>query len=78
MNIKSTIFNRTLWNWAAVKINIHNREILQNTPSKNMKHCNYQEKLKLRDEGCLSQRKFSATISCKDKNYKPKMHKGSC
>ena len=37
-------------------------------------------KRKLSNERCLPQRKlvYYATISCKDKNYKPKLCKGSC
>ena len=34
-------------------------------------------KRKLPDDPCLPQRNY-ATISCNDKNYKPKQYKGSC
>ena len=62
------------------KINSHNRKSLQNTPSKNAKHCNCQQKKKLPMNGaCLKESLvYYATISCEDKNYKPKLYKGSC
>ena len=62
------------------KINAHNREILRNTPSKNIKHCNCQQKENCPMNGaCLKQSLvYYATISCNDKNYQPKLYKGSC
>ena len=60
------------------KINAHNREILQNTPSKNAKHSNCQQKENCPMNGdCLKESLvYYATISCNDKNYKPKLFKG--
>ena len=62
------------------KINAHNREILQNTPSKNTKHCNCLQKENCPMNGaCLKESLvYYATISCNDKNYQPKLYKGSC
>ena len=62
------------------KINAHNREILRNTPSKNTKHCNCQQKENCPMNGaCLKESLvYYATISCNDKNYQPKLYKGSC
>ena len=63
-----------------IKIGAHHREILQNMSSKNAKHCNCQEKENCPMNGaCLKESLFYyATISCKDKNYKPKLYKRSC
>ena len=62
------------------KINAHNREILRKTPSENTKHCNCQQKENCQMNGaCLEESLvYYATISCKDKNYQPKLYKGSC
>ena len=62
------------------KLNAHNREILRNTASKNTKHCNCQQKENcLMNSACLKESLFSyATICCNDKNYQPKLYKGSC
>ena len=62
------------------KINAHNREILRNTPSKNTKRCNCQQKENCPMNGaCLKERLvYYPTISCNDKNYQPKLYKGSC
>ena len=62
------------------KINAHNRDILRNTPSKNAKQCNCQQKENCPMNGaCLKESLvYYATISCNDKNYKPKLYKGSC
>ena len=62
------------------KINAHNRDILRNTPSKNAKLCNCQQKENFPMNGaCLKESLvYYATISCNDKNYKPKPYKGSC
>ena len=62
------------------KINAHNREILRNTPSKNAKHCNCQQKEnRSMNSDCLKESSvYYATISCNNKNYKPKLYKGSC
>ena len=62
------------------KINAHNREILRNTPSKNTKHCNCQKKENCPMNGAYLKESLVvyATISCKDKNYKPRFYKGSC
>ena len=59
------------------KINAHNREILRNTPSKNTKHCNCQQKENCPMNGaCLKKSLvYYATISCNDKNYQPKLYK---
>ena len=53
------------------KINAHNREILRNTPSKNTKHCNCQQKENCPMKGaCLKESLvYYATISCSDKNH---------
>ena len=81
------IFNRNTpklgYSWMPnikAKINAHNRVILRNTPSKNAKGCNCQQKRKCPMNGdCLKERLvYYATISCNDKNYKPKLYKGSC
>ena len=62
------------------KINARNRDILRNTPSKNAKQCNCQQR-----ENCLMNGAFLkerlvyyATISCNDRNCDPKLYKGSC
>ena len=56
------------------KINARNRQIIRNTPSK---HCNFQQKGNCPMNGaCLSLLCY-ATINCNDKNYKPKLYKGS-
>ena len=62
------------------KINAHNREILQNTQSKDAKHCNCQQKGNCPMSGACLQESlvYYAIISCNDKNYKPKLYKGSC
>ena len=62
------------------KINTHNRDILRNTPSKNAKQCNCQQKENCPMKGaCLKEvLAYYATISCNNKNYKPKLYKGSC
>ena len=62
------------------KINAHTRVILQNTPSKNGKSCNCQQIENCSMNGdCLKESLiYYATISCNDKNYKPKLYKGSC
>ena len=56
-------------------INAHNREILQNTQSKNAEHCKTERKLP--NKGAFLQESliYYATISCNDKNYKPKLYK---
>ena len=61
------------------KINAHNKEILRNTPSKNGKHCNCQQKENCSMNGaCLKESLvYYTTISCNDKNYKPKLYKGT-
>ena len=57
------------------KINAHNREILRNRPSKNIKHC---ENCPM-NGACLKESLvYYATINCNDKNYQPKLYKGSC
>ena len=62
------------------KINAHNREILRNTPSKNPKRCNCQQKENFPMDGaCLKESLvYYTTISCKAKNCKPKVYKGNC
>ena len=62
------------------KINTHNRVILRNTLSKNAQRCHCQQK-----ENCLTNSDWLkeslvcyANITCNDKNYKPKLYKGSC
>ena len=62
------------------KITAHYREILPNTPSKNAKHCNCQQKENYpKNGGCLKESLvYYAIISCNDKNYKPKLYKGNC
>ena len=61
------------------KINAPNRDILQNAPSKNVKQCNCQQKENcLMNGACLKENLvYYSTISCNDKNYKPKLYKGS-
>ena len=61
-------------------MNAHNREILRNTPSKNAKPCNCQQKENCSMNGPFLKESlvYYATISCNDKNYKPKLYKGSC
>ena len=58
------------------KINTHNRDILQNTTSKNAKQCNCQLKENCPTKGaCLKESLvYYATISCNDKNYKAKLY----
>ena len=55
------------------KINTHNREILQNTPSKNTKQCNCQQKENCpMNSACLQESLvYYDTISCNNKNYQP-------
>ena len=75
------IFNKnTLKLSYSCMIDAHNREILRNTPSKNTKHGNCQQKENCPMNGaCLKESLvYYATISCKDKNYQPKLYKGSC
>ena len=62
------------------KIKAHNRVILQNSPSKNTKRCNCQQKENCLTNGdCLKESLvYYANISCNDKNYKLKLYKGSC
>ena len=62
------------------KIKAHNREILRNTPSKNTKHSNCQQKENCPMNGaCIKESLvYYATKSCNDKNYQPKLYKGSC
>ena len=62
------------------KINSHSRVILPNKPSKNAKCCKFQQKENCPMNGdCLKESLvYYATISCNDKNYKPKLYKGSC
>ena len=59
------------------KINAHNREILRNTPSKNPKRCNCQQKENFPMDGaCLKESLvYYTTISCKAKNCKRKYTK---
>ena len=62
------------------KIKAHNRDILRNTPSKNAKQCNCEQRENCPMNGaCLKESVvYYATISCNDKNYKPKLYKESC
>ena len=62
------------------KISAHNRDILPNTPSKNAKQRNCQQNENCPMNGaCLKESLvYCATISCNDKNYKPRLYKGSC
>ena len=62
------------------KRNAHNRDILQNTPSKNAKQCKCQQKENCSMNGaCLKESLvYYATRSCNDKSYKLKQYKGSC
>ena len=62
------------------KIKAHNRVILRNTSSKNAKRCNYQQNENCpTNSDCLKESvAYYATISCSDKNYKPKLYKGCC
>ena len=66
------------------RINAHNRDILQNTPSRtvpnNAKQCNCQQTENCpMNSACLKESLvYCATISCNDKNYKPKLYKESC
>ena len=62
------------------KINVHNTDILRNTPLKNAKQCKCQQKENCPMNGaCLEESLiYYATISSHDKNYKPKLYKGSC
>ena len=48
--------------------------------TKNAKRCDFQQKENYPMNGdCLKESLvYYATISCNDKNYKPKLHKGSC
>ena len=59
------------------KIKAHNREIPRNT-SKNAKHCNCQQKELMNGAHLKETLAYYATISCNDKNYKPKLYKRSC
>ena len=61
------------------KINGHNRDILPNIPSKNAKQCNCQQKenCPMNGAGLKESLVYYATISFNDKNYKPKLYKGS-
>ena len=61
------------------KIYVHNRVILWNTPSKNAKCCNCQQKenCSMNGDSLKESLAYYATISCNDKNYKPKLYKGS-
>ena len=61
------------------EINSHDGEILRNTPSKNAKQANCQQKENSpMNETSLKESLICyATISCSDKNYKPKPYKGS-
>ena len=60
------------------KINAHNKKILQNTLPKNAKHCNCE---KIEDcpmnDACLKEISllYHATITCNNKNFKPKLYK---
>ena len=62
------------------KRNALNRNILRNTQSKNAKHYNCQQKENCSINGaCLKENLvYYATVSYNDKNYKPKLYKGSC
>ena len=62
------------------KTNTHNREILRNMPPKNIKDCNCQQKENCPINGACLQKSlvYYAAISCNNKNYKPKLCKGSC
>ena len=62
------------------KINAHNRDILRITLSKNARQCNCQQKENWpMNSACLNESLvYYATISYNDKNYKPKLYKGSC
>ena len=62
------------------KINAHNREILRNTPSKNVKDYNCKQKENCPTNGACFKESlvYNATISFNDKNYKLKLYKGSC
>ena len=61
------------------KINTHNKQILRNTTSKNVKHCNFQQKENCPTNGARLKESliYYATISCNDENHKRKLHKGS-
>ena len=61
------------------KTNVHNRDILRNTPSKNAKQCNCQQKENCpMNDACLKESLvYYATISCNNKNYRPKLYKRS-
>ena len=48
---------------------------MRNTPSK---HCNCQQKENCPMNGACLSLVYYATINCNDKNYKPKLYKGSC
>ena len=62
------------------KINARNRDILWNTPSKNAKQCNFQQKENCSMNGAFLKESlvYYATINCNNKNYKPNLYKGSC
>ena len=57
-----------------------NIKTLQNTPTKNKKHCHCQQKGNCpMNSACLKESLvYHTTISCNDKNYKPKLHNESC
>ena len=60
------------------KINADNTEIPWNTPLKNAKQCNCQQKENCSTNGdcVIESLVYCATISCNDNNYKPKLYKG--
>ena len=62
------------------KTNVHSREILQNAPLGNAKHCNCQQKENCSMNGaCLKESLvYCGTISCNNKNYKLKLYRRSC
>ena len=62
------------------KANTYNRVILRNTPSKNAKRCNCQQKENFPMNGdCIKESLvYYATISYNENNYKRKLYKGSC
>ena len=52
------------------KVNLHNGEILRNTPSKNAKHCNCQQKETCLINGASLKESlvYHPTINCDDKS----------
>ena len=62
------------------KVNVYNGEILQNTPLKNAKHYNCQQKenCPMNDAYLKESLVYYTTISRNEKNYKPKLYKRSC